>query len=58
VSGIFCRICGGEGHGRLVMSNITESLERNGAMTKKEVKLASAVVKDLVLQNPDGLPHR
>ena len=36
------------------MSNITNSLERNAAMTKKEAKLASNAVKDLLLQNPDG----
>src|ERR1044072_1822056 len=37
------------------MFNVTDSLERNAAMTKKEDKTASAAVKEILLSNPDGL---
>ena len=37
------------------MSNVTDFLERKTAMTKKEPKLTSTAVKDLMLQNPEGM---
>ena len=37
------------------MFNVTDFLERNAAMTKKEPKLTSTAVKDLMLQSPEGM---
>ena len=37
------------------MFNVTDSLERNAAMTKNEDKTAIGAVKEILLSNPDGL---